>query len=86
VLAAVFLVVEVRSADPLLPMPFLVFRTRAVGNGMTLLFSAAFYAMAFLLMIHLQTVLGYGPLKAGLAYLPNRPAVPGCGPVTRPAG
>jgi EmrB/QacA subfamily drug resistance transporter len=70
VLAAVFLAVEVRSADPLLPMPFLAFRTRAVGNGMTLLFSAAFYAMAFLLMIHLQTVLGYGPLKAGLAYLP----------------
>jgi EmrB/QacA subfamily drug resistance transporter len=70
VLAAVFLVVEVRSADPLLPMPFLAFRTRAVGNGMTLLFSAAFFAMAFLLMIHLQTVLGYGPLTAGLAYLP----------------
>nr|WP_199725740.1 MFS transporter [Nocardiopsis sp. Huas11] len=37
---------------------------------MTLLFSAAFYAMAFLLMIHLQNVLGYGPLEAGVAYLP----------------
>ncbi|WP_308198431.1 MFS transporter [Actinomadura terrae] len=69
-LAAVFLVVEAHAADPLVPLPFLSFRTRAVGNGMTLLFSAAFYAMAFLLMIHMQTVLGYGPLRAGLAYLP----------------
>ncbi|TMR42242.1 MFS transporter [Actinomadura geliboluensis] len=70
VLVAGFLVVEARAAEPLLPLPFLKLRTRAVGNGMTLLFSAAFYAMAFLLMIHLQTVLGYDPLKAGIAYLP----------------
>lgn len=41
-----------------------------MANGATLLFSAAMYAMAFLLMVHLQTVLGYGPLTAGLAYLP----------------
>jgi len=70
ILAGVFLVVESRTAEPLLPSSFLASRTRAVANGATLLFSAAFYAMAFLLMIHLQTVLGYGPLKAGFAYLP----------------
>ncbi|MEU0238589.1 MFS transporter [Nocardiopsis sp. NPDC006198] len=69
-LAAAFLVVESRTAEPLVPLPFLAFRPRAVANGMTLLFSAAFYAMAFLLMVHLQTDLGYGPLKAGVAYLP----------------
>ncbi|MEE2037591.1 MFS transporter [Nocardiopsis sp. CT-R113] len=70
VLAVSFLVVESRTAEPLVPLSFLAFRPRAVANGMTLLFSAAFYAMAFLLMIHLQTVLGYGPLEAGVAYLP----------------
>ncbi|MEU0490827.1 MFS transporter [Nocardiopsis sp. NPDC006139] len=69
-LAVAFLVVESRTAEPLVPLSFLAFRPRAVANGMTLLFSAAFYAMAFLLMIHLQTVLGYGPLEAGVAYLP----------------
>ncbi|SFB56792.1 drug resistance transporter, EmrB/QacA subfamily [Amycolatopsis marina] len=69
-LAVSFLVVESRTARPLVPLSFLAFRTRAVANGATLLFSAAFFAMAFLLMIHLQTVLGYGPLQAGLAYLP----------------
>ncbi|UQT60143.1 MFS transporter [Streptomyces durmitorensis] len=70
VLAVSFLVTEARVAEPLVPPAFLASRTRAVANGATLLFSAAMYAMAFLLMIHLQTVLGYGPLKAGLVYLP----------------
>lgn len=70
VLTVSFLAVESRTAEPLVPLAFLSFRTRAVANGATLLFSAALYAMAFLLMIHLQTVLGYGPLKAGVAYLP----------------
>ncbi|MDI3406845.1 MFS transporter [Streptomyces cavernicola] len=69
-LAVAFLVVEARAAEPLVPWSFLSFRFRAVANGATLLFSAALYAMAFLLMVHLQTVLGYGPLTAGLAHLP----------------
>lgn len=70
VLGVSFLVVESRTADPLLPLAFLAFRPRAVATVATLLFSAAFYTMAFLLMIHLQTVVGYDPLEAGLAYLP----------------
>ncbi|MCL6287138.1 MFS transporter [Streptomyces sp. 43Y-GA-1] len=69
-LAIAFVVVEARTAEPLLPMSFLSVRFRAVANGATLLFSAAMYAMAFLLMVHLQTVLDYPPLTAGLAYLP----------------
>jgi EmrB/QacA subfamily drug resistance transporter len=69
-LAVSFLVVESRTADPLVPLPFLAHRTRAVANGATLLFSAAFFAMAFLLMLHLQNVLGYDPLTAGLSYMP----------------
>ncbi|MFF8445556.1 MFS transporter [Streptomyces californicus] len=70
VLAVAFVAVEARAAEPLVPLSFLSFRFRAVANGATLLFSAAMYAMAFLLMVHLQTVLGYRPLAAGLAYLP----------------
>ncbi|MGW5385566.1 MFS transporter [Nocardia sp. NPDC003963] len=69
-LAAAFIVVESRVAEPLVPIAFLADRTRSAANAATLLFSVAFFAMAFLLMIHLQTVLGYGPLQAGLAYLP----------------
>ncbi|MFI6535701.1 MFS transporter [Nonomuraea sp. NPDC050547] len=69
-LAAAFLAVESRTAQPLVPLAFLAVRIRAVANLSTLLFSAAFYAMAFLLMIHLQTRLGYSALVAGVAYLP----------------
>lgn len=70
VLSVGFVVVESRTREPLVPLSFLLARTRAVANGATLLFSAAFYAMAFLLMIHLQTGLRYDPLQAGVAYLP----------------
>ncbi|MFI1460950.1 MFS transporter [Nocardia carnea] len=70
VLTATFLTVESKVAQPLVPKAFLADRTRSVANAATLLFSVAFFSMAFLLMIHLQTVLGYSPLQAGLAYLP----------------
>ncbi|MFF0865592.1 MFS transporter [Nonomuraea sp. NPDC003560] len=69
-LAAAFLVAESRAAAPLVPASFLASRTRAVANVATLLFSMAMYAMSFLLMIQIQTVLDYSPLLAGIAYLP----------------
>ncbi|WP_218580013.1 MFS transporter [Nocardia cyriacigeorgica] len=75
VLAVAFAAVETRTDEPLVPLSFLTVRTRAVANGVILLFSAAFYAMAFLLMLHIQTVLGYEPLTAGLAYLPFGAAI-----------
>ncbi|MGI5201297.1 MFS transporter [Spirillospora sp. CA-108201] len=67
---AMFLRAESRAASPLVPRSFLASRTRAAANGATLLFSMAMYAMSFLLMIQVQTVLGYSPLQAGIAYLP----------------
>src|SRR5690606_36148925 len=70
VLAVAFLVAESRAVAPLVPGSFLASRTRAVANGATLLFSMAMYAMSFLLMIQVQTALGYNPLLAGIAYLP----------------
>ncbi|MEV0614761.1 MFS transporter [Nonomuraea sp. NPDC050404] len=70
VLTGAFLLAESRAAAPLVPGSFLASRTRAVANGATLLFSMAMYATSFLLMIQIQTVLGYGPLLAGIAYLP----------------
>lgn len=69
-LAVAFVGAEARTAEPLVPLSFLSFRVRAVAQGATLLFSAAMYATAFLLMVHMQTVLGYPPLTAGVAYLP----------------
>ncbi len=69
-LGAAFAIVETRVADPLIPASFLADRARLIANGATLLVSASLFAMAFLLMLHLQTGLNYPPLTAGLAYLP----------------
>ncbi|MFD0556963.1 EmrB/QacA subfamily drug resistance transporter [Stackebrandtia endophytica] len=70
VLAGIFVVNELRTTNPLVPLSFMKSRVRLVANVASLLFSAAFFAMAFLLMIHIQTVLGYRPFEAAVAYLP----------------
>lgn len=65
-----FLVLERRRADPLLPMS--IFRSVPFtgANATTLLIYAAFGVLFFLLMLQLQSVLGYSALEAGAAMLP----------------
>lgn len=70
VLMALFLLVEAYTTQPLVPPSFLASRARAVAVGVSLPFTAAFFSTSFLLMLHLQTVLGHRPLAAGLAFLP----------------
>jgi EmrB/QacA subfamily drug resistance transporter len=69
-LLGAFVMIERRSAEPLLP--FTIFRSRSlsVANGGMILFAAGIYAMMFFLSLYLQQVLGYSPLEAGLAYIP----------------
>jgi EmrB/QacA subfamily drug resistance transporter len=69
-LLGAFVVIERRSAEPLLP--FTIFRSRSlsVANGEMVLFAGGIYAMMFFLSLYLQQVLGYSPLEAGLAYIP----------------
>lgn len=69
-LAGAFAAVEARAPAPLVPRSFLASRVRVLANAISLPFTAAFFSMSFLLMLHMQTVLGYDPLTAGLAYLP----------------
>ena len=65
-----FLVVERRSAHPMMPLDMFASRNFSAANAMTLLVYAALGAITFFLVIDLQTVLGYGALKAGVATLP----------------
>jgi EmrB/QacA subfamily drug resistance transporter len=69
-LLAVFVVVERRSAAPL--VPFRIFRNRTLaGADITgLLTGASLFAMFFFISLYMQQVLGYDALKAGVAYLP----------------
>jgi EmrB/QacA subfamily drug resistance transporter len=62
--------IEARSDAPLIPLQFFKNRTRVVTNFTTLFFASAFFSYFFLLTLFQQQVLGYSPLKGGLAYLP----------------
>src|SRR2546423_5663218 len=69
-LLAAFTAIELRSASPL--MPFRIFRVRTVtgANVTGLLVGASLFSMFFFISLYMQQVLGYGPLKAGISYLP----------------
>ena len=68
--AALFVIRESLAAAPMVPMR--LFRSPAFSAGVaaSFLFYAAMYGVLFLLPQFLQTVLGFGPLGAGLRLLP----------------
>ena len=69
-LLAAFVVIERLSATPLLPSGFLAQRRALVPNLLQLLLGVSGISSLFLLTLYTQQVLGYSPLKAGVAYLP----------------
>ncbi len=71
VLLAVFGVIELRLARAPL-VAFGLFRSQSVSGANLVMFliGAAFFSMWYFLTLYLQKVLGYSPLKAGIAFLP----------------
>ena len=69
-LLAAFALVEARAAHPLVPLRVLRVRTTSGANLIVLLIGAALISMWFFLSLYLQDVLGYSPLRAGLAFVP----------------
>ncbi len=69
-LMAVFLAVEDRVPSPLMPLRFFRLRNVSIANVVGILWAAAMFAWFFLSALYLQLVLGYSPLKVGLAFLP----------------
>ncbi|MGI9095513.1 MAG: MFS transporter [Thermoleophilaceae bacterium] len=69
-LLVTFVAIESRTKHPL--MPFSIFRLRTLrgANIVGLLVGMSLFSMFFFISLYLQQVLGYEPLKAGLAYLP----------------
>jgi EmrB/QacA subfamily drug resistance transporter len=69
-LLVVFVTIESRSRNPL--MPFTIFRLRTLtgANIVGLLVGMSLFSMFFFISLYLQQVLGYDPLKAGLSYVP----------------
>lgn len=74
-LIALFLVVEARTAAPLMPLG--LFRVRAVSSANAAMFvnGSAMFCMWFFMTLYAQNVLGYTPFEAGLALVPSSLAV-----------
>jgi EmrB/QacA subfamily drug resistance transporter len=70
VLVAAFLAIEARTARPLVPLALFADRNRDGGYLIMFLAPAGMLAMFFFLTQFLQDVLGFGPLRAGFAFLP----------------
>ena len=70
VVLTVFVFVESRTEDPLLPFRVFMHRTRAASYVAMFLAPAAMFAMFFFLSQYIQLVMGYSPIKTGVAFLP----------------
>ncbi len=70
VVLVVFVFVESRTEDPLLPFRVFMHRTRAASYAAMFLAPAAMFAMFFFLSQYIQNVMGYSPIKTGVAFLP----------------
>ncbi len=70
VLLAAFVRIELTSAQPITPLHLLADRNRGGSYLVMLCLAAALFSMFFFLTLFVQDVLGYGPLRAGLAFLP----------------
>ncbi len=68
-LIAAFIVIELRSKAPLLPMRIFRLRTLTSSNIAGLLLGGAVFSQFFLLTLYMQQVLHYSALKTGVAYV-----------------
>ncbi|MEU1214335.1 MFS transporter [Streptomyces sp. NPDC005791] len=75
VLLGVFVLVEARTAAPLMPLRVLGVRAVSAANVSMLLLGSATFGMWYFMTVYAQNVLGYTPLEAGLALVPSSAAV-----------
>ncbi|MDT3441608.1 MFS transporter [Pseudofrankia sp. BMG5.37] len=69
-LLALFVLVESRTASPLLPLRVVTHRGRGGSYLATFSLGVAVFAGMFFLTFYLQEVLGYSPTRTGVAFLP----------------
>jgi EmrB/QacA subfamily drug resistance transporter len=70
ILLAAFIMTELRATAPLVRLSIFRVRSLAAANIVMFLVASGLFSMFFFNSLYLQRVLDYGPLKAGLAFLP----------------
>jgi EmrB/QacA subfamily drug resistance transporter len=69
-LLAAFVVIEQRSAEPLVRLSIFRVRSLLTANLAMFLAFSGMFAMFFFNSLYIQKILGFGPLKAGVSFLP----------------
>jgi EmrB/QacA subfamily drug resistance transporter len=69
-LLAAFVAIERRSVAPLVRLSIFRTRTLTAANVALMLVGSGMFSMFFFASLYVQELLGYSPLKAGLAFLP----------------
>jgi len=69
-LLAAFIAIELRAEEPLVRLSIFRIRSLATANLTMFLAFSGIFATFFFNTLYIQNVLGFGPLKAGLAFLP----------------
>jgi predicted MFS family arabinose efflux permease len=76
VLLGVFLAIEARfSPRPLMPLRVFAVRSLSAANIVVFFLGCAVFAMWYFVSLYLQQVLGFSPIKTGVAFLPMTAAI-----------
>src|SRR6185312_15790367 len=70
VLLATFVLIERRVREPLMPLRLFKLRNVVTANAVGVLWAAGIFVWFVTAALYLQYVLGYDPLRIGLAFLP----------------
>ena len=70
VLLIIFVAIESKVANPLMPLRVITERNRGGSYLGSLVVGAGLFSMFLFLGLYLQVILGYSPLKSGFAFLP----------------
>ncbi|MFK0157968.1 MFS transporter [Streptomyces sp. NPDC090499] len=75
VLLLAFVLIETRAKEPITPLRMFADRNRSGTYVIMLSLAAAMFGMFFYIVLFVQNVLGYSPIRAGLAFLPVTAAI-----------
>jgi EmrB/QacA subfamily drug resistance transporter len=70
VAVAAFVAIELRAAEPLLPMRLFANRSLSIGAAVVVIDFFALFGAVFFLSLYLQNVLGFSPVETGVRTLP----------------
>jgi hypothetical protein len=67
---AAFVVAERRAANPIVPFSLFFDRNRLATFAAMFLAGGIFFTLTVLVGLYVQTIMGYSPLRAGIAFIP----------------